>query len=203
MCGNIFCEDCAPTSVTLGVRICSSCGYELRKQLAGVDRRNINASASTDGPSFRSVMETATAGAGIGLLVGVAVLHAPITLTVLGAGTAAYAAQRKDNVGVTARRGGRLVHDGAEKITIVAREGAEKVRQAAQVVQHGVEKVVGPRCRYGAYVDTVDHGDDDAGLDGESDRRSAEPPFVYDSVGEESNADKGGLLDESLAVSEI
>ena len=35
---------------------------------------------------------------------------APITLALLGAGTAGYAAQRNDSIGAVARKGGRGVH---------------------------------------------------------------------------------------------
>ena len=129
VCGQIFCDDCAPTSATLGVRVCRECSALIRKRFGGDDSK-IASLVKDNGPSFSSVLETAASGAGVGLLVGVAVLHAPITLAILGAGTAGYAAQRTDSIGVMARKGGRGVHKVARvtgKALDTGLQGAKKI----------------------------------------------------------------------------
>ena len=74
LCGQIFCDDCAPSSATLGVRVCRECGSLIRKRFGGDDAA-IASLVKDNGPSFSSVLETAASGAGVGLLVGVAVVH--------------------------------------------------------------------------------------------------------------------------------
>ena len=80
LCGQIFCDDCAPTSSTLGVRICRECGSLIRKRFGGDDAA-IASLVKDNGPSFSSVLETAASGAGVGLLVGVAVVHGTVSLS--------------------------------------------------------------------------------------------------------------------------
>lgn len=56
-----------------------------------------------DGPSFKSVASTAAVGATTGLVAGVTVLGAPVTLAAAGTAGGVYLATRNDGVGETAR----------------------------------------------------------------------------------------------------
>lgn len=71
-----------------------------------IEKAAASAVVDEEGPTFRSVLETAAAGAGAGLLFSVALVHAPITLAILGASGGIYAAQRDDGIGDVARGAG-------------------------------------------------------------------------------------------------
>eukprot|EP00938_MAST-03A_sp_MAST-3A-sp1_P006939 g6939.t1 len=123
LCGQIFCDDCAPTSSTLGVRICRECGSLIRKRFGGDDSA-IASLVKDNGPSFSSVLETAASGAGVGLLVGVAV----------------------DSIGAVARKGGRGVHKVARvtgKTLDAGLQGAKKLDKKYGITNKTASAAVG------------------------------------------------------------
>lgn len=86
-------------------------------------------SAGEGGPSFRSVVQTAAVGAGAGIIVGIAIFHAPLTLAILGAGGGAYAAQRTDSVGDVARMSGEKVGSVASAATRTIGSGIDHAKK--------------------------------------------------------------------------
>ena len=89
-------------------------------------------SNNTD-PSFKTVGATALTGATGGLLAGVAVLGAPVTLTLAGGIGGAYLATRQDKTGETARNIGESARSTFNKVQDVDRkyEISTKTKQAA------------------------------------------------------------------------